>query len=148
MVPLERELGLRQAGHDLVGEIPAEALRERGAAGGVEEQRAGEFAAADARTTPCVGDHAVLAAVQERASDAVPFDPDVAPRPVDDTQIAGDPPSFRARAHTVRSASVGESRAARRAGSKPAIAPIAIAAPMPPAQAVAGMTTAQPFAPA
>jgi hypothetical protein len=45
--------------------------------------------------------------------------------------------------HTARSAVVGDSRAARRAGSRPAIAPIVIAAPIPPAHAVVGMTTAQ-----
>jgi len=48
--------------------------------------------------------------------------------------------------HTLRSASVGESRAARNAGNSPAIAPIAIAAPMPPPQAEAGMTTSQSLA--
>ena len=46
---------------------------------------------------------------------------------------------------TVRSASVGESRAARSAGRSPAIAPIAIAAPSPPVQAETGTTTAQCF---
>jgi hypothetical protein len=49
-------------------------------------------------------------------------------------------------AHNVRSASVGERRAARKAGSRPAIAPITIAAPIPPTHAWTGMTTAQPFA--
>ena len=44
---------------------------------------------------------------------------------------------------TVRRASVGDSRAARRAGSRPAIAPVATAAATPPAQAVVGTTTAQ-----
>jgi hypothetical protein len=44
---------------------------------------------------------------------------------------------------TVRSASVGDRRAARIAGSSPAIAPIAIAAPRPPAQAETGTTIAQ-----
>jgi hypothetical protein len=47
--------------------------------------------------------------------------------------------------HTVRSASVGESRAARSAGSRPATAPIRSAAPSPPAQARVGMTIAQPL---
>ncbi len=45
--------------------------------------------------------------------------------------------------HTVRSASVGERRAARIAGSRPAIAPIANAAASPPAQARVGITVAQ-----
>jgi hypothetical protein len=45
--------------------------------------------------------------------------------------------------HTVRSAVVGDIRAARRAGSRPAIAPMVIAAPIPPAHPVVGMTTAQ-----
>jgi len=53
------------------------------------------------------------------------------------------PIDVRIACHTVRSASVGDSRAARRAGNKPAIAPIAIAAPIPPAHAAVGMTTAQ-----
>ena|SRR5215207_9144121 len=48
--------------------------------------------------------------------------------------------------HAVRSASVGDIRAARRAGSRPAIAPIAIADAMPPAHASSGTTTAQPSA--
>jgi len=39
----------------------------------------------------------------------------------------------------VRSASVGDSGAARITGSRPAIAPIATAAASPPAQAVAGL---------
>ena len=43
----------------------------------------------------------------------------------------------------VRSASVGDSRAARSAGSRPAMAPMAMAAPMPPPQASGGMTIAQ-----
>ena len=38
----------------------------------------------------------------------------------------------------VRSASVGDSRAARSAGSRPAMAPMAMAAPIPPPQATAG----------
>jgi hypothetical protein len=45
-----------------------------------------------------------------------------------------------------QSASVGDMRAARRAGSNPAKTPMRIAAPIPPAQATAGMTTAQPLA--
>ena len=45
--------------------------------------------------------------------------------------------------HTVLSASVGESRAARIAGSSPAIAPIRIVATIPPAHASVGITTAQ-----
>jgi len=49
----------------------------------------------------------------------------------------------RRRHQTVRSASVGDRRAARIAGSSPAIAPIAIAAPRPPAQAETGITIAQ-----
>jgi hypothetical protein len=48
--------------------------------------------------------------------------------------------------YTVRSASVGDMRAARRAGSRPARAPMAMAEPMLPAQARTGMTTAQPRA--
>jgi hypothetical protein len=44
--------------------------------------------------------------------------------------------------HTVRSASVGDMREARNAGHSPATAPMRIAAPMPPAQASAGMTMA------
>jgi hypothetical protein len=47
--------------------------------------------------------------------------------------------------HTVRSASVGDNRAALSAGSRPATAPMTSAAPRPPAQATAGITTAQPF---
>jgi hypothetical protein len=46
-------------------------------------------------------------------------------------------------AHTVLSASVGDRRAARIAGMSPAIAPIRIAAAIPPAHASIGMTTAQ-----
>ena len=45
--------------------------------------------------------------------------------------------------HTVRSASVGDSRAARSAGRRPAMAPMAMEAPNPPAQATAGTTMAQ-----
>jgi hypothetical protein len=46
----------------------------------------------------------------------------------------------RARAsQRVRRASVGERRAARRAGTSPAMAPITIVEARPPAQAVAGM---------
>ncbi len=44
---------------------------------------------------------------------------------------------------TVRSACVGERRAARMAGSSPARAPMRTAAARPPAQAVVGLTTAQ-----
>ena len=47
--------------------------------------------------------------------------------------------------HSVQSASVGDRRAARRAGSRPAAAPMSSAAPRPPAQARGGMTTAQPL---
>ena len=47
------------------------------------------------------------------------------------------------RAHTVRNASVGDMRAARTAGSSPAIAPIRTAAPRPPAHAVVGMAICQ-----
>jgi hypothetical protein len=50
------------------------------------------------------------------------------------------------RPQTMRSASVGDIRAARRAGSRPAIVPMAMAAPMPPAQASAGITMVQCFA--
>src|SRR5262249_59992290 len=50
---------------------------------------------------------------------------------------------IRVACQTVRRASVGDSRAARRAGSRPAIAPVATAAATPPAQAVVGMTMAQ-----
>ena len=56
----------------------------------------------------------------------------------------GGAPRAHARDHAVRSASVGDRRAARRAGSSPAIAPIPSAAPSPPAQPSAGMTIAQP----
>ncbi len=52
---------------------------------------------------------------------------------------------FRIVGQTVRNASVGDSRAARSAGSKPAIAPVAIAETIPPAQAVGGMTTVHSF---
>jgi len=45
--------------------------------------------------------------------------------------------------HTVISASVGDSRAARIAGSSPAVAPIRIAEAIPPAHASVGITTAQ-----
>lgn len=48
-------------------------------------------------------------------------------------------------AHAVRRASVGDSRAARNAGSKPASAPMARADPKPPAHATTGTTTAHPF---
>jgi len=44
--------------------------------------------------------------------------------------------------HTVNSASVGDMREARNAGHSPATAPMRIAAPMPPAQASAGMIIA------
>jgi hypothetical protein len=47
---------------------------------------------------------------------------------------------------TVRKASVGETFAARIAGSSPAMPPIAIAAAIPPAHASAGMTVDQPLA--
>ena len=53
------------------------------------------------------------------------------------------PAATTRRAHAVRSASVGESRAARIAGSSPAIVPIAIAAAIPPAHAAVGITIAQ-----
>ena len=45
----------------------------------------------------------------------------------------------------LHSASVGDMRAARRAGMSPAIAPIKMAAPKPPAQASGGTTTDQPL---
>ena len=45
--------------------------------------------------------------------------------------------------YAVRSASVGERRAARIAGTMPATAPIRIAAPMPPPHASAGITVVQ-----
>jgi hypothetical protein len=48
--------------------------------------------------------------------------------------------------YTDQSAWVGDMRAARRAGSSPASPPMRTAAPIPPAQAMAGMTTAQPRA--
>ncbi|PRX60461.1 hypothetical protein B0I32_117228 [Nonomuraea fuscirosea] len=51
-------------------------------------------------------------------------------------------PSRRA-CQTVRSASVGCMRAARMAGSSPAVAPMATAAPSPPAQVSGGITVAQ-----
>jgi hypothetical protein len=44
---------------------------------------------------------------------------------------------------TVRRASVGDMRAARIAGSRPAAAPIRMAAPRPPVQAMVGITTVQ-----
>src|SRR5258708_6635285 len=43
--------------------------------------------------------------------------------------------------HTLQRASVGDIRAARRAGQSPATAPIQMAAAIPPAQARTGMTT-------
>jgi hypothetical protein len=46
---------------------------------------------------------------------------------------------------SVHSASVGDMRAARRAGSSPAAAPMSSAAPSPPAQASGGTTMAQPL---
>src|SRR5258708_70900 len=46
---------------------------------------------------------------------------------------------------TVQSAWVGDMRAARIAGRSPAAAPMRMAAPMPPPQARAGTTTAQPL---
>ncbi len=49
------------------------------------------------------------------------------------------------RAHTVRSAMVGDIRDARTAGTRPATAPMRIAEAIPPVHASAGMTTAQPF---
>jgi hypothetical protein len=51
-------------------------------------------------------------------------------------------PSLAGRAYLqiVHRAWVGDMRAARRAGHSPATAPINMAAPMPPPQAVAGMT--------
>src|SRR5206468_7606616 len=48
-------------------------------------------------------------------------------------------------AHTVRKATVGGSRDARTAGSRPANAPIRMAEAMPPAHASTGITTAQLF---
>src|SRR5262249_46651397 len=45
--------------------------------------------------------------------------------------------------HTVRNATVGGSRDARRAGIRPANAPIRMAEAMPPDHASVGMTTAQ-----
>jgi hypothetical protein len=45
----------------------------------------------------------------------------------------------------LQSASVGDMPAARRAGSRPARAPMSSAAPIPPPQARAGMTMAQPL---
>src|SRR4051794_10988766 len=45
--------------------------------------------------------------------------------------------------HTVLNASVGDRRAARNAGSRPATAPMANAAPSPPAHATVGTVTAQ-----
>jgi hypothetical protein len=47
--------------------------------------------------------------------------------------------------YTAHSAWVGDMRAARSAGSSPAAAPMSTAAPMPPPQARAGTTTAQPL---
>src|SRR5262249_38929703 len=55
------------------------------------------------------------------------------------------PADSRDPAQTVRNASVGERRAARRAGRSPAVAPMTIAAPSPPPQASAGITTVQLF---
>ena len=48
--------------------------------------------------------------------------------------------------HMLHKASVGDMRAARRAGSRPARAPMAMAAPAPPTHASVGMTVAQPLA--
>ena len=48
--------------------------------------------------------------------------------------------------HRVQRAWVGDSRAARMAGSSPAAAPMSSAAARPPAQASGGMTIAQPWA--
>ena len=48
-----------------------------------------------------------------------------------------------AAAQAVLSASVGDRRAARMAGRIPAIAPMRIAAPMPPPQAAVGITVVQ-----
>jgi len=48
-------------------------------------------------------------------------------------------------AHMLQSASVGDMRAARRAGRSPARAPTTSAAPMPPPQASTGTTTTHPF---
>jgi hypothetical protein len=56
------------------------------------------------------------------------------------------PKELRLQPQTVRSASVGDSRAARSAGTSPATAPISSAAPNPPAHARVGTTTVQPFA--
>jgi hypothetical protein len=51
-------------------------------------------------------------------------------------------PTSAYRGHqTLQRAWVGDSRAARRAGQSPATAPMRMAAPMPPPQASAGMTT-------
>lgn len=54
-------------------------------------------------------------------------------------------PNSRVVAHTVRRASVGDRRAARKAGISPAIAPIASAAAKPPAPASGGITTPHPL---
>ena len=59
---------------------------------------------------------------------------------IDDLGVAGDRLMV---VHAVLSASVGERRAARIAGRMPAMAPIRIAAPMPPPQASVGMTVVQ-----
>jgi ketosteroid isomerase-like protein len=53
------------------------------------------------------------------------------------------PRRLRSCGYSVRRASVGESRAARIAGSSPAMAPIAMAAASPPAHASVGMTVVQ-----
>jgi hypothetical protein len=55
---------------------------------------------------------------------------------------AAAPADLLVTSHTVSSASVGDMREARNAGHSPATAPMRIAAPMPPAQASAGMTIA------
>jgi hypothetical protein len=52
-------------------------------------------------------------------------------------------PCVTSHSHTVRSASVGERRAARNAGRSPATAPMMMAAPNPPTQARVGTTTDQ-----
>ncbi len=54
---------------------------------------------------------------------------------------AGRPRDRSAGGHAVRSASVGERRAARLAGYRPAMAPMARAAPIPPYSAAGGISS-------
>ncbi len=66
--------------------------------------------------------------------------------PAGNADVAGDGVTVDPSLQAVRNAAVGDIRDARIAGSSPASAPITMAAAMPPDHALAGMTTAQPFA--